>query len=136
MREALTLSYWFWPNPGNLHYGDTKALIAIGVGVAFIVLAVLLSAWRKRVSNPVTRTLSRSWATAAAWFGIIAIVLVVSRVEPILFLAMRALWVVWLLTIVTYVLFQIMQFRRRHYTVIETARTADPRDTYLPRKKK
>lgn len=135
MSEVLTLSYWFWPNPGNLHYGDPNAMIAIGVSVGLIALSFLISFVRRRLGNPVTVKLSRSWSSAAVWFGVLGLVMVVSRVESILFLGMRALWVAWALALAAYVAFQVSRFRSRHYTVVRTEHALDPRDQYLPRKK-
>ncbi len=129
-------SYWFWPNPGNLHYGDMTALIQLGVSAGLVLLSFLLSFWRRRLKNPVTKKLSRSWATASFWFGIAGVLFVVSRVEGILFLAMRAMWPVWALLLLAYLGVQILTFRRRHYTVVTEQRAADPREKYLPGKKR
>ena len=69
-------------------------------------------------------------------FGIIALLLVVSRVESIQFLSMRVLWIVWLAALVAYLVIQIFVFRNRYYVIVEKHRTADIRDKYLPKRQK
>ncbi len=130
------LSHWFWPNPGGWSYGDVKVQAVLAACVALIALSFVISYWRKSVKNPVTRKLSSSWSAAAMTFGVLALVMAVSRVETIQFVSMRALWLVWALCLVLYVIFQLMAFRNRHYVVLEKQRTVDTRDKYLPRKKK
>jgi hypothetical protein len=70
------------------------------------------------------------------WFCIVALLLVVSRVEMIQFLAMRAALALWFVLAVLYVVFQIFQFRRRHYTVMDRVQVVDERDKYLPKRKR
>ncbi len=129
-------SQWFWPNPGGWHYADTKVQIVLAACVLLIALSFVLKYYRSRVKNPVTRKLSASWSGAAMTFGVIALVLTVSRVETIQFVSMRALWVVWALSLALYVALQFMAFRNRHYVVMEKRSTFDGRDKYLPRKKR
>jgi len=59
-----------------------------------------------------------------------------ARVEQIQFLAMRFLWVLWGALLLAYVVFQILRFRARNYVVLPSVRTDDPRDKYLPGRKK
>lgn len=127
------LSYWFWPHPGGLSYGDPRVLTLLAVCLLMIAASLVISLWRRRQENPVTRRLSRSWPRTLRWFGGAGIVLTVSRVEEIQFLAMRALWVVWGLTLTACVLFQVWRFRRRHYTVVKGRKEEDPRAKYLPK---
>lgn len=129
------LVYWFWPNPGGWSYVSPKieaALIALAV---MLCLSFVISAWRRRLANPVTRNLSGSWSAASFWFGLVGIALVVSRVEAIQFLAMRILWGVWVLSLALYLIYQILQFKRRHYVLLKRVEVTDERDKYLPRKK-
>ena len=128
-------SYWLWPNPAEWHYGDYKIQVLLGVCVSLVIGSFLIGYWRRSLKNPITRKLSSSWASTAFWFGIIGCVLVISRVEMIQFLAMRVLWAVWFFLLLIFVLFQFVQFRRRHYTVMERVQVTDERDKYLPRKK-
>lgn len=125
-----------WPNPGGWHYGDTKVQIILAACVLLIALSFVIKYWRAKVKNSVTRKLSASWSGAAMTFGIIALVLAVSRVETIQFMSMRALWIVWALCAALYVVFQLMAFRNRHYVVLEKKHHVDGRDRYLPKKKK
>lgn len=128
-------SYWFWPNPGGWDYSDPRVLALAGVCALLIVASFVLRYWRRSIRNPATRTLSRSWSAAALWFGFAGLVLIVCRVESIQFLAMRAAWVLWLLLIVLFVAFQVLQFRRKHYTVMDRVKVIDEREKYLPRKR-
>lgn len=129
------LSYWFWPNPGGWHYTDSRVMTLMGVCVVLILLSFAIRLWRKRLTNSVTSKLSRSWSSAAFWFGLTGLFLAASRVETIQFLSMRSLWVLWLLCIVLYAFFQVIQFRRRHYTVLARTNVIDERDRYLPKRR-
>lgn len=129
------LIYWVWPNPGAWTYSDPKVSTAIVLALVLLVGSFALSAWRRRQSNPQTRLLSASWSSASFWFGFIALFLIVCRVEYIQFLAMRVLWVVWFVALALYIFFQILQFRRKHYTVLGRPTIVDVREKYLPRKK-
>ena len=130
------LSYWFWPNPGNWHYHDTHVAMLILLCVVMIAGSFAIKMWRSKQKNPMTRTLSAGWSSAVFWFGIFGLVLVVSRVELIQFMAMRSLWALWVVCIVLYVFFQLLQFRRRHYVVVERTQVTDERDKYLPKRKR
>lgn len=129
-------SYWLWPNPAGWYYADTRVVVLLVIAIALVVASFILSRIRAGVQNPVTRKLMSGWPTASVWFGLTLLVLVVSRVEMIQFLAMRALLGVWFLLFVLYALFQFVQFRRRHYTVLERTHIIDERDKYLPKRKR
>ncbi|MBP7114226.1 MAG: hypothetical protein KBA40_02105 [Candidatus Peribacteraceae bacterium] len=129
-------SYWFWPNPAGWRYTDFPVQTLLAVCAALIILSFVIGYWRKRVKNPITKNLSKSWSSAALWFGLVGIVFVVSRVEMIQFLAMRAMWALWLLCLVAYAFFQFIQFRRRHYTVMQRTQVVDEREKYLPGNRK
>jgi len=128
-------SYIFWPNLGTLPYSNPKVLTLLAVSGAFVVLSVVIRVWRKRLSNPVTKKLSRSWAGATLWFGLIGFFLTISRAEGIGYISMRFWWFVWALALLLYLFIQVRVFRARHYTKIDVVRPVDPRDQYLPKKK-
>ena len=130
------LSYWFYPNLGTAPYDNPKVMTALIVSIACIALAFAIMWWRKSIRNPITKKLSSSWSMAAFWFGIVGVMLTVSRAEGIQFLSMRILWVVWGLALAAYVFFQVLQFRRRHYTVVEKQKSTSELDRYLPKKKR
>ncbi len=130
------LSYWFWPNPAGWYYTDQRVQMLFAFCAALIVISFLIRFWRGRLTNAVTKNLSRTWSATVFWFGIVGLILTVSRVETIQFVSMRALWALWVLLLAVIIFFQFIQFRRRHYTVIERAQVVDERDRYLPRKKK
>jgi len=129
-------SYWFWPNPGNWHYTDPKVQALLIGCVALMLGYFILRYWRSKAHNPITRNLSASWATSSMTFGIIGLILAVSRVETIQFMSMRVLWLVWVLALLGYVAFQFIKFRRKHYVVVKKQPFRDAREKYLPRKKR
>lgn len=130
-------TYLFWPNPpGETGYGSPKALALLILCGLLVAASFCIAAWRKRQTNPMTKKLSRSWSSAAMWFGCIGLFLVVCRVEHIQYLAMRFLWVVWLFSLLLYVGIQVKLYRTRHYEVISEEQADDPRDKYLPKKKR
>lgn len=127
--------YLFWPNPGGWTYSSSAALSLLVLSILLIVSSFAISRWRASLHNPRTRLLSRSWSSASLWFGVSALVLVVSRVESIQFIAMRVLWILWLFFLAAFVVFQVVQFRRRHYTIAPPQRVIDQREKYLPKAK-
>lgn len=128
--------YIFWPNPGNAHYGDTSMQSLLIACALLVVFSFLFHVWRSRMTNPVLKKLSRSWPSAAFWFGITGFIFVVSRVEGIGFLAMRFLWVLWGIAVALYLGVQVRFFRLRYYEKLPSAVSGDPRDRYLPKRKK
>lgn len=63
--------------------------------------------------------------------------MVISRAEGISFLSMRVLWLIWLIVLLLVIVLQIKLFRMRHYEKLPAQkREEDPREKYLPRKKK
>lgn len=128
--------YLFWPNPGNAAYDDSKVLALLVLCVALILGSFILHALRRNSPNPVFKKLSRSWSSAAFWFGVVGLVLVVSRVEGVGFLAMRAMWVFWGIAALLILWVQVRIFRSRYYQPLPREESSDPRDRYLPRKKK
>jgi hypothetical protein len=130
------LRYWFYPNPGFASYDKPTMIALISLSVALILASLIVRLWRRRMGNPITKKLSRSWPLALFWFGVVGIILVVSRVATIQFFAMRALWVFWALAFAGYIFLQIRQFRTRHYEVIPQKLVIDPREKYLPGKRR
>ncbi len=128
--------FLFWPNPGNASYASPKAVALLAVCLALIAAALVLSFLRKRSRDASFRKLSRTWATASFWFGLIGLLLVVARVEQIQFVAMRVWWLLWLLFFAAYLFFQIRLWRTRHFTVLPRERVDDPRTQYLPKQKR
>lgn len=129
------LVYLFWPNPGNAHYSSPKALTLLIVCGLLVVASFVVSRWRKR-QNDQLRRLSRSWPSAMMWFGLTGLVLIVSRVEQIQYVAMRIMWVFWIAAAVLYVFFQVKAFRMRYYEVLPAQSVTDPRSKYLPKRKR
>jgi len=103
---------------------------------ALLTASSFLSRWSPRNPNPVTKKLTKSWPRAAFIFGFIALILVVSRVEAIQYIAMPFWWVVWAIVGIFYVTLQFRVFRARHYQVLKSEHIEDPREKYLPKRKK
>jgi amino acid transporter len=130
------LSYIFWPRPPATGYDNPKIQAILVVCFALIVASFVLKRWRRKISNPVTKKLSRSWPTACIWFGIIGLVLAISRADDISYMSMRFWWVVWIVCLALYLYIQVRVFKAKHYEKIPTENTEDPRKKYLPKKKR
>ncbi len=130
------LTTLFHPNPGHLTYASPSVIAVLVACAALIALSFAITYWRARVQNAVTKKLSRSWSSLCFWFGVVGLVLAVSRVEKIQFIAMRFLWVLWGVLLLLVIVFQWRMFRMRHYEVLPRMGKADPRDQYLPGKKR
>ena len=124
----------FSPNPGSATY-DTPWVIALLAGcTALIVLwFVLRRGW---IPLSMNRKTIRSLSSAFLWFGVVGLVLTVCRVEKIQFLAMPFLWVLWALALGAFIVLQARLHRMRHYQVLPRVVAGDPRDKYLPGKRK
>lgn len=135
MSELVT--YILWPNPPLTTYSNPKVVVLLLLAAALIAGSFAVSRWRKSLTNAVTRKLTRAYAPAMFWFGIIALFLTVCRVEGISYLSMRLWWIVLLLAAVAFVAIQYKIFRARHYEIVPQQRvTSDPKERYLPQKKK
>jgi ABC-type Fe3+-siderophore transport system permease subunit len=130
------LSYLFWPRPPQVGYDNPKIQLALAVATLLVVGAIAIRLWRKKLKNAQTKKLSRSWSASGAWFGCIAFLLAVSRAEDISYLSMRFLWIVWLFVLLLYVVLQVRLFRSRHYETLPRETVVDPREKYLPKKKR
>ena len=118
--------YLVWPNPGNAYYGSTNIRLLLAVCVLFILLSFVLRFWRRHMQNPVFKKLSRSWPA-----------LFLRRISGFIgFLAMRLWWVLWGILLALYIVIQVRFFRMRYYEKLPTEVSSDPRDRYLPKRKK
>ena len=130
------LGYIFWPHPPHAAFFSVKVQIAFWICVAFVAVSVALRLWRNGIKNSVTKKLSKSWASTLQWYGLIGIVLVVARVVEAQYIAMRLWWIVWLVSLCVYVFVQVRMWRSRHYEIIPSKTVSDPRDPYLPSRKR
>jgi preprotein translocase subunit YajC len=130
------LSYLFWPNNGTTPYSSTSVATFLVVCVLFIIISYYLRKWISKQSNKQTRKLTKSWPSILQWYGFIGVVLAVSRAEGILYLSMRIWWILWGATFVAIAILQWRKFTNKHYTVVEEVKVNDPRDKYLPKKKR
>jgi len=130
------LTYLLWPNPPAVPYDNQKIIILLVLSFGLIAVSFTLRMWRKRLTNAVTKRLSRSWPRSLLWFGIAGVILTMARVEQISYVSMRLWWGVWLLLALVYLFFQIKFWRMRYYKKLPSKNTEDPRAKYLPRRKK
>jgi len=130
------LTYIFYPNPGNASLTSPKALTLIILCVLMVLASFGIKFWRSRLRNHVTKKLSRSWASALFWFGLIGLILAYSRIESISYVSMRLWWGVWIVALGAYLFIQFKLFRARHYEVLPKEKMQDPREKYLPKRKK
>ena len=131
------LTYIFWPNPPAPSYSNPKVMALLLAGFALVAVSFALKRWRKNQQSPITRKLSASWPGATLWFGLTALFLTVCRVEGISYLSMRLWWLVWAVAAVFYILFQFKMYKMRNYEVLpKEQEKEDPRDKYLPKKKR
>lgn len=134
--DMTFFSSLFDPFPPAVPYADVQVLPFLLLAVGLLIASFFLSRWARSNPNPITKKLTKAWPKAAFVFGFAALILVVSRVEGIQYLAMPFLWVVWGLLGILYFLLQRRVFRSRHYEVVKTEHVEDPRERYLPKKKK
>lgn len=130
------VTYLLWPNPESVPYSNPKVMALLAVCAAFIVLSFIVRSWRSRLQNTVTRRLSKSWPGALVWFGAAGFVLAVARVEQISYISMRLWWAVWLLALLFTLFVQWKRWRAMHYEVLPMQKVNDPREKYLPKRKK
>lgn len=130
------LNYLFYPNPGRLAYSSPAAIAILCACVGLIVLSFAIKFWRARLDNAVTKKLSRSWSSISFWFGIAGLIMAISRIEKIQFVAMRFLWVLWAAALLFALFVQYRIFRMRHYEVLPRVGKTDPRDRYMPGKRR
>lgn len=131
------LTYIFYPNPGQFTYASAEIQVGLALCAALVLSSFGVRMWRARLTNSVTKKLSRAWSSVLFWFGVVGIVLLIARVEKIQFFAMRFAWVLWGIAFLLILFLQYKVYRARHYEVMPRAATPDdPRAKYLPGKKK
>lgn len=129
-------SYLFNIFPPALDYGSVQLMPFLVLSLGLILASILLSRWRKKTSNVVTKKLSKTWPTAAFAFGFVGFILVLSRAENIQYISMRFWWVVWFVLGLLFVYLQYRVYKARHYEILPSQSSVDPREKYLPKRKK
>lgn len=131
------LSYLFWPNPPAPAYSSPKVLVLLCLCIAMVASSFVIKRMRFQSSSSTVRKLIRSWSPLLFWFGLVGLFMVVCRVEGISYLSMRFWWVLWVAIALLVAFFQWKMFRARHYEVMpQQEEVRDPREKYLPKKKK
>jgi phosphatidylglycerophosphate synthase len=130
------LKYAFHPNPGFSSYSAPSMMTLLIICTLLLVGSFAVRYWRSGLRNPITKKLSRSWSGFMLTMSLVGYVLVVSRVEGIQILAMRAWWGLWLLVVIVYVVLQYRLFHAKHYEVLPKVRVEDPKEKYLPKRRK
>jgi hypothetical protein len=121
------------PNPGGWSYDDTIVIALLLGALVLIVGSFIVRRIASRAQSGVMRKSLRTSATAMLWFGIVAIVLTVARVEQIQFLAAQILWVVWGLAVIITIAIQVRMTRSRYAEVLPRAGANSEREKYLPK---
>lgn len=129
-------SYIFWPRPPATGYDNPKIQAVLVVCALLVVASFALRYWRRKLRNPQTKKLSKSWSSAAFSFGVVGVILAVARAEDISYISMRFWWVLWVAFLALYLFMQFRLFRAKHYEMLPKQEFSDPRDKYLPKKKK
>lgn len=131
------VQYLLYPNPPTAQYDSPKVIALLLLCIALIVGGALFKRWRAKNADPMLKKLSKSWSSAANWFGFIALVLLVARTEGISFVAMRILWVFWMIGFILFIFAQYKLFRMRYYKITPSIKNdKDVRKKYLPKRKK
>lgn len=131
------VQYLLYPNPPTAQYDSPKVIALLLLCLALIIGGSVFKRWRTKNADQMFKKLSKSWSSAASWFGFIALVLLVARTEGISFVAMRILWVFWLIGLILFMFAQYKLFRMRYYKVApKSIGKKDPRKKYLPKRKR
>lgn len=131
-----TLVYFFWATPPIADYASPKVIGLFLLAFLLIAGSYYLSYRMRKQEQAVLRKFGKSWSSAMFWFGIVALVLLLSRTEGISFLSMRFFWVLWVLAVIAYAYLQYRLFTRRYHVIVPSQVVEDPRDAYLPKKGK
>lgn len=136
MNIMSALRFLFYPNPSGGSYASPWAIGVYLLVIALIALSLGLRRWRARTADARQRKLSQGWSRACVWFAIVPLLLLASRVERIQYFAMRFLWVVYAVVAVLYVVAQVRIWKTKYYQILPNETVADPRDKYIPGKKR
>lgn len=129
------LSYIFYPNPVAPSYTNVKVLTALFIVFALAAFAVWFRRKLRKSHDTQLKKLASGWPTAAWWFAMTALVMIVARVESISYVSMRFWWGVWLVFAILYIALQYKVFSSRYYTIVEK-RVKKKLSPYLPKKRK
>lgn len=125
----------FTLQPGSVSYGHPMAAAILCASLlAFAVGAVVRR--RQHSATGYARQGLKAWGTLLFVFGVIGVMLGVSRAENIVFLAMPFLQILWALLLAVSSVIHLSLLRKRSYTILPSARVVDPRDEYLPKKRR
>jgi len=126
----------FDPFPPALEYSDPLLLPFLLIALGLLAASYFLSRLSRNHPNPVTKKLTKIWPKAAFFYGFVALILVVSRAEAIQYIAMQFWWIVWAILGILFATVQYRLFRSRHYQVLKSEHVEDPREKYLPKRKR
>lgn len=120
---------------GPVSYASLSVLLLLIPGLVLLIASFIVRPLRRNFQAS-AKALSKYWPTMLTTFGLLGIVLGVCRAEGIAFLSMPFLGALWGVLAIVILVLQTVAFRRRSYTIIPAAKIEDPRDAYLPKKKK
>lgn len=123
----------FDAHPQALAYADPSVAAQLVAAVAMIAAAQVLRRVRFSAGR---RGVTRTWPPSLLVFGVAGAVLAVARAEAIAWLAMPLWSALWAGLAALLAVLQAAVWRRRTYTVVPVAKQTDPRDAYLPGKRR
>lgn len=133
MKQFLTLSYYFNTAPGaNFRYWLVMFIFA---GV-LIVIASLIKTYSQKTEDKILKKMIKTYPAKFFWFGIVAILLTVARLENITFFSMRFFWIVYFGLLIYIIVTNIKTFYREYPRKVKQSLSHKGKNKYLPTQKK
>ncbi len=120
---------------GAHDYSSTGVASLLAVGVLLLVLSSVVRRKRRSFQGTV-KALSKTWPSALLLFGAVGVALGVCRAEGVPFFSMPLLAVLWAILLVVVASLHVFLYRKRSYTIIPSQKTIDPREQFLPKRRK
>lgn len=124
---------FFALSPAPLGY---SSVMSWGLCVAGAVLLLLSSVVRRMKFPSSVRGATRTWPALLLAYGVTGILLGVSAAEGVTFFAMPALAALWALLLIVTTVLHALFWKKRSYVIVPQERRPDPRDAYLPGKRR
>ncbi len=121
--------------PGVLPYTHPLVVAMLALSALLFVCAFFVGRVRNGLSGTMKKV-SKSWGPLLCVFGVIGVILAVSRAEGITYFSMPFLAFLWALLLIVIFMLQFLLYRRRAYVILPQQRVEDPREKYLPKPKR
>lgn len=129
MEKLLTLRYYFNPNPGPEFKYWIVMLVFAGI---LVVIASLIKAYRKKTGDKILRKMLKSYPTKLIWFGAVAVLLTLVRLENISLFSMRFLWIVYFAILIYVIVGNVKTFYREYPRKVRQSLSHQVKSKYLP----